>query len=74
MTEPENPHVQDFAREIILNHATDVEYMSVGEMLEGDERIDDYSPDGYDALCRRVHDLIGTAVVTVTFSEPGDAK
>lgn len=74
MTEPENPHLKDFAREIILVHATDVEFMSVGEMLEGDDRLDDYSPDGYDELCRSVHDLISAATVTVTFPEPGDTK
>lgn len=53
---------QQYAATLVLEHACDVEYLSVFEMAEEfhGEEIDD--EDG-----RAVNDLIGTAIVTVTF-------
>lgn len=53
---------RQYAAELVLAHAQDVEYLSVFEMAEEyhGEEIDD--EDG-----RAVHDLVRTAIVTVTF-------
>ena len=53
---------RQYAADLILAHAQDVEYLSVFEMAEEHygEEIDD--EDG-----RAVHDLVHRAVVTVTF-------
>lgn len=55
---------QQYAAELVLAHAQDVEYLSVFEMAEeyhGEEIGDE---DG-----RAVHDLIRTAVVIVSFPD-----
>lgn len=53
---------QQYAADLVLAHAQDVEYLSVFEMAEEyyGEEIDD--EDG-----RAVHDLVRTAAVTVAF-------
>lgn len=59
---------RQYAAELVLAHAQDVEYLSVFEMAweyleEG--QLDDGEVSDEDG--RAVHDLIRTAVVTVTF-------
>jgi hypothetical protein len=56
--------IENYARELILDHAKDVEYLSIFEVW------DESSPEMIsepDAL--RVHNLIQQAQVTVTFPE-----
>jgi hypothetical protein len=57
--------IEDYARELILDHARDVEYLSIFEVW------DDHSPgvsiSEPDAL--RVHSLIQQATITVTWQE-----
>jgi hypothetical protein len=57
--------IEDYARELILDHAKDVEYLSVFEVW--DEHSPGVSISEPDAL--RVHSLIQQAVVTVAFPE-----
>lgn len=65
---------REFAEELILEHAQDVEFLSVSERL-GDTELDlsGLSEDEYDELCREIHDLVGKAEVTVSWPA-GDAK
>lgn len=56
---------RDYAATLILEHARDVEYLSVFEMaeehLEGADEISDED-------ASEVHDLISNAIVTITWS------
>jgi hypothetical protein len=60
---PEDLHA--FARDIVLDHAKDVEFLSVTEMLEDD--LYEYDEDAQAEICREVHDLIRKASVTVSW-------
>ena len=65
MTAPAAPpltdeRVREIAEEIVLDHARDIEFLSVCERLD-DEGVDD----GRGDLARRIHDLAMSATVTV---------
>lgn len=61
MTTPEQEQqARDIATDLILDHARDVEFLSIVEKLD-DREIDD--PD--DELAKRISDLISTATITV---------
>lgn len=55
---------QKYATALILEHARDVEYLSVLEMAEQHAGVAEIS----DADARTVHDLIAKATVTVEWS------
>lgn len=57
------------AREIIISHAEDVEFLSIGETMEGDPRFEGLSEAGFDVVERRIDDVIGAATVTVTWPD-----
>jgi hypothetical protein len=58
--------LQTHAIELILDHARDVEFLSVAEYL-ADEQVDDPNDD----IARRIHDLIHEATIEVSFPEAG---
>lgn len=58
---------REIAEYIILDHAKDVEWGSIGDMT-GDE-YEALGEEAHEQLCREVDDLISKAVVTVTFPE-----
>ena len=60
--------LKEYATELILEHARDVEYLSIFEMA------DQYSPTGdiSDDDAKRVDKLIGRATVTVEFPESAE--
>lgn len=53
------------AQELVLEHAREIEFLSVAERL-ADEGIEDESDD----LAREIHDLAMSADVTVQINEP----
>lgn len=59
--------IRTHATEILLDHARDVEYLSISE------RLDDLGLDlpeaEHDAACEAIHDAIRTATVTVDWPE-----
>lgn len=63
--QPTPDDLRAFVTDIILDHARDVEFLSVTEMLEDDlYALDD---DARDEVCRNVHDLIRKATVSVSW-------
>lgn len=62
MTEDE---IKDYATEVILEHARDIEYLSVFEMVDQYTDYDEIS----DEDAKKVMDLIDKATVTVEFPE-----
>ncbi|HET9889691.1 MAG TPA: hypothetical protein VFQ42_04250 [Mycobacterium sp.] len=58
--------IRQYAETLILDHARDVEFLTVHEMAE------EHVPGGEisDEDAKAVHDLIGTAIVTVSWPEP----
>lgn len=65
MTAPAAPaltdeRVREIAEEIVLDHARDIEFLSVAERL-AEEAVDDPNDD----LARRIHGLAMSATVTV---------
>jgi hypothetical protein len=55
--------VREHATRIILDHARDVEYLSISEATEDLE----LSPEAHEDLCRRIDGAIGTATVDVSW-------
>lgn len=69
---PDPAIVRELAAEIVISHATDIEFMSVGEMIDGDQRIGDIDEDDFDTLQTAIHDMARKATVAVTFpDDPG---
>lgn len=59
---------QEQAERLILSHAEDVEYMTVGEALI-DEVPEGTSEEDYERVQRAVHDLCRKAVITVDWDD-----
>jgi hypothetical protein len=61
--------IRDYATELILDHARDVEFLSISEHLADLDL--ELSDDEHDEACKAIDDLIRVATVTVEFpSEP----
>lgn len=60
--------LREHAAEIMLDHARDVEFLSVAEHL-ADQEIDDPNDD----LAREIHDLIHTADITISWPDDSTA-
>ena len=60
------------ARRIINDHARDVEFMSVVEMLDDVDGNGELDEDDYEQLAKDVHDLIYKARITVTWDDDPD--
>jgi hypothetical protein len=58
---------REIAEYIILDHAKDVEWLSINEMTE--DEFEALGEEAHEALCREVDDLIRAAAITVTFPE-----
>lgn len=65
MTEPRT--ARQIAEQIILSHVEDIEWGSIGEMME-DEAVELGQP-AWDELRDEVDDLIRKAVVTVSWTD-----
>lgn len=57
--------IERLATTIILNHAQDIEYLSVSEMLESEVAF--ISEEEYDAIVDRTYEKIGDAIISVVF-------
>ncbi len=69
MTEITEDLVREQSREIILNHASDVEYMSIGEYLADFDEFASLPEDEFDQLQGRIDKMIRNAEVTVTWRD-----
>lgn len=69
MTEITKDVIRAKAREIILSHADDFEFLSIGESMEGDPRFEGLSEAEFDAVERRIDDEIEAAKVTATWPD-----
>lgn len=69
MTEISEDLVRVVARELILSHAEDVEFMTIGEVMDADPRFEGLTEAGINAVQKRIDDAIGTATVTVTWPD-----
>jgi hypothetical protein len=56
--------IRQHATTLILDHARDIEYLSIAESLE--DKFDD-DPDACDAVCEQIDELISNATITVKF-------
>ena len=65
-----NEQLKDFARKVIEECASDPDYMGVGEQFE--ETWADLTPDEFDDVQSRVHDLACNAIVTVSWPDEQD--
>lgn len=70
MSSIDDQSIRDKAREIILEHAQDIEYMSIGEMMDGDPVFEGLTEDEFDAEQDRIDKQIRNATVTVRL--PGE--
>lgn len=64
---PEQPDPREIARDLIADAATEIDYMGIGEVIDGlfPDLADDQ--DAFDVVHKQVDDLIHKAVVTVTW-------
>lgn len=70
MSQPTPEHLRELAAEIILDHARDIEYLSVSEMLSDQlEGFDYLGDDDQDQITRSVHDLCRKGTITVDFPQ-----
>ena len=69
MSEIDDQSIRNKAREIILSHAEDIEYMRIGEMMQGDPVFEGLSEDEFDAEQNRIQAAISEAVVTVAWPD-----
>lgn len=72
MTDISPERLRELAAEIVLDHARDIEYLSVSEMLEHEVDIDEIGEAEYDRIARQVHDLATTASLTVEWPADGE--
>jgi hypothetical protein len=62
--------IRQHAARLILDHARDIESLSIAESLEG--VLDDDAPDAFGAVCEQIDELISKATITVQFPDwPG---
>jgi len=66
-------NAKELARRIILDHAQDVEFLSISEMTEDDADEERLTPDQHDQLCRKIDKLISKATVTVSWDDDEQA-
>jgi hypothetical protein len=62
--------IREQARRIILDHAKDIEYLSIGEMIADLDEFSGLPEDEFDRAQGRIDKMIRNGTVTVTF--PGD--
>lgn len=63
-------NARDLARQVVLSQLDDIDYMGVGEQFE--DQWADLTPEEFEAVQRRVHDLATSATVTVTWPDEQD--
>ena len=56
MSKPDTQSLREIAWEIVLDHAQDIEYMSVGEIMADNEMFEGLSEDEFDEIQTAVHD------------------
>ncbi|HEY8977866.1 MAG TPA: hypothetical protein VIN75_26865 [Burkholderiaceae bacterium] len=75
MTDLPHPDVLEaVAAEIILEHARDVEFMSINEMTAEDERFAGLDEDQRDEACRIISELIPRANVTIDWGDASELE
>jgi hypothetical protein len=57
--------IREHAATLILDHARDIEYLSIAESLEG--VLDDGDAEACAAVCEQIDELISRATITVEF-------
>jgi hypothetical protein len=61
------------ARELIMSHVTDVEFLSIGETMQDDPRFEGLTDAEFDDVSERIDGAIGNAAVTVAWPGGHDA-
>lgn len=56
MSKPDAQSLHEFAWEIVLDHAQDIEYMSVGEIMSDNSMFDEVTEGEFDEIQKVVHD------------------
>jgi hypothetical protein len=61
--------LQEIARNIVLDHAKDIDYIGIGEMLADFDKFSSLPEDEFEHVQGRVDKMIRNAVVTVTWPD-----
>lgn len=71
MTSERRQLVRDVATELVRNHATRIEFLTVHEALLGRDDLTNLTEDDLDQLALDIHNAVVTATVVIEI--PGDA-
>lgn len=72
MTDIDDSTIREQARNIILDHAKDIEYLSIGEMIGDLDQFSGLPEEEFDRAQGRIDKMIRNAVVTVSW--PGEQQ
>jgi hypothetical protein len=63
--------IHDMAETVLRSVIGDASYQDIGELMASDPRFNELPQEQFDAAQTRVSDILGEAIVTITWPESG---
>lgn len=66
--------IRDMTEQVILDAISDIDYMGIGELMQGDPRFNELPQEDFDAAQTRVSDMLSERIVTIRWQTYGHAE